>query len=119
MPSRAQRVEKVFSPRMEQEYTVGPVGFRALCARKPGAILETGLLHPPPAALRLFPLLGFPAHTLYPQGVCSIRSAAEPLAAALPYRRREFATLLTVSEHGGAYAPPCSCRILRGCMKCR
>ena len=32
-----QRVEKVFSPRVEQEYTVGPAGFRVLCPRKPGA----------------------------------------------------------------------------------
>ncbi len=49
------------------------------------------------AAHRPFPLLGFPAHTLYPQGVCSIRKAAEPLTAALPYRRGEFTTLSTVS----------------------
>ena len=40
--------------------------------------------------------LGFPAHTLHPQGVCSIRKAAEPLTAALPYRRGEFTTLSTV-----------------------
>ena len=40
--------------------------------------------------------LGFPAHTLHPQGVCSIRSAAEPLAAALPYRCGEFTILSTV-----------------------
>ena len=40
-------------------------------------------------------LLGFPAHTLYPQGVCGIRKAAEPLTAALPYRCGEFTTLLT------------------------
>jgi len=46
-----------------QEYTVGPAGFRALCARKSGAFLETGSLSPPLAAHRLFPLLGFPAHT--------------------------------------------------------
>ena len=43
-------------------------------------------------------LLGFPAHTLHPQGVCSIRKAAEPLTAALPYRRGEFTTLSTVSS---------------------
>ena len=43
-------------------------------------------------------LLGFPAHPLHPQGVCSIRKAAQPLTAALPYRRGEFATLLTVSR---------------------
>ena len=42
-------------------------------------------------------LLGFPAHTLYPQGVCSIRKAAEPLTAALPFRRGELTTLSTVS----------------------
>ena len=41
--------------------------------------------------------LGFPAHTLHPQGVCGIRKAAEPLTAALPYRRGEFTTLSTVS----------------------
>ena len=57
----------------------------------------------PLAALRLFPLLGFPAHTLHPQGVCSIRKAAEPLTAALPYRRGEFTTLSTVS--GRKYTP--------------
>ena len=39
---------------MVQEYTVGPAGFRVLCPRKPEAILETGSLHPPLAALRLF-----------------------------------------------------------------
>ena len=41
-------------------------------------------------------LLGFPAHILHPQGVCSIRKAAQPLTAALPYRRGEFTTLSTV-----------------------
>ena len=90
---------------------------RILCIRCLGAFLETGSLHPPLAALRLFPLLGLsprqeppcggcapkracgrsPAHTLYPQGVCSIRKAAKPLTAALPYRRGEFTTLSTVS----------------------
>ena len=94
----SQRVEKVFSPCVEQEYTVGPAGFRAQSARKPGAFLETGSFYPPPAALRLFPLLGFPAHTLHPQGVCGIRRAAKPLTAALPYRRGEFTTLSTVSD---------------------
>ena len=69
------------------------------CALHPetGAFLETGSFYPPPAALRLFPLLGFPAHTLHPQGVCGIRKAAQPLTAALPYRRGEFTTLSTVS----------------------
>ena len=43
-------------------------------------------------------LLGIPAHTLHPQGVCSIRRAAKPLTAALPYRREEFTTLSTVSS---------------------
>ena len=38
-----------------------------------------------------------PAHTLYPQGVCRIRKAAEPLTAALPFHRGEFTTLLTIS----------------------
>ena len=42
-------------------------------------------------------LLGFPAHTLHPQGVCSIRKAAEPLTAALPYRCGEIAALSTAS----------------------
>ena len=51
----------------------------------------------PLAALRLFPLLGFSAHTLHPQGVCGIRRAAKPLTTALPYHRREFTILLTVS----------------------
>ena len=51
----------------------------------------------PLAALRLFPLLGFPAHTLHPQGVCSIRKAAQPLTTALPYRRGKLTTLLTIS----------------------
>ena len=32
---------------MGQEYTVGPADFRALCARKSGAFLETGSLSPP------------------------------------------------------------------------
>ena len=41
--------------------------------------------------------LGFPAHTLYPQGVCSIRKAAQPLTAALPFRCGEVATLSTGS----------------------
>ena len=42
-------------------------------------------------------LLGFPAHTFHPQGVCGIRKAAQPLTAALPYRRGEFSTLSTDS----------------------
>ena len=89
---------KVFSPRMVQEYTVGPANFRALCTRKPGAFLETGSLFPPLAAHRPFPPLGFPAHTLHPQGVCGIRRAAQPLTAALPFRRGEFTALSTVSK---------------------
>ena len=44
-------------------------------------------------------LLGFPAHTLHPQGVCSIRRAAKTLTAALPYRRGEFTTLSTASNY--------------------
>ena len=43
-------------------------------------------------------LWGFPAHTLYPQGVCGIRKAAQPLTAALPFRCGEFTTLLAVSK---------------------
>ena len=43
--------------------------------------------------------LGFPAHTLHPQGVCIIRKATEPLTADLPYRRGEFTTLSTVSYY--------------------
>ena len=45
-------------------------------------------------------LLGFPAHTLHPQGVCGIRKAAEPLTADLPYRRGKFITLSTASAGG-------------------
>ena len=45
-------------------------------------------------------LLGVPAHTLHPQGVCGIRKAAEPLTAALPYRRGEYNTLSIVKKHG-------------------
>ena len=54
-------------------------------------------------------LLGFPTHTLHPQGVCGIRKAEEPLTAALPYRRGEFTTLSTVSiaiVYWGAAAKP-------------
>lgn len=97
---------------MVQEYTVGPAGFRVLYPRKPGAFLETGSLYPLLAALHPFPLLGFPAHTLYPQGACGIRKAAEPLTAALPYRCGEFTTLLTVcavifqGETGLTFLPP-------------
>ena len=43
--------------------------------------------------------LGFPAHTLHPQGVCGIRKAAEPLTAALPYRCGESTTLSTISGY--------------------
>ena len=50
-------------------------------------------------------LLGFPAHTLHPQGVCSIRKAAEPLTAALPYRCRKFITLSTASAEPLKAAP--------------
>ena len=46
-----------------------------------------------------------PAHTLYPQGVCSIRKAAEPLTAALPYRHGGSTTLPIVSHAGGAMLP--------------
>ena len=60
----------------------------------------------PLAALRLFPLLGFSAHTLHPQGVCGIRRAAKPLTAALPYHRREFTTLSTVSKTTCSLSPP-------------
>ena len=91
-----------------------PAPFRA---RQSCHFLETGSLHPPLAALRLFPLLGLsprqeppcggcapkracgrsPAHPLHPQGVCGIRKAVQPLTAALPYRRGEFTTLSAVS----------------------
>ena len=74
-----------------------PSRFPCALHTETGAFLETGSFYPPPAALRLFPLLGVPAHTLHPQGVCGIRKAAEPLTAALPYRRGEFTTLSTVS----------------------
>ena len=69
-------------------------------------------------------LLGFPAHTLYPQGVCSIRKAAKPLTAALPYRRGEFTTLSTASflfiqplfytkSSPTARGPSASCKLFR------
>ena len=69
-------------------------------------------------------LLGFPAHTLYPQGVCSIRKAAKPLTAALPYRRGEFTTLSTASflfiqplfytkSSPTARGPSVSCKLFR------
>ena len=59
-------------------------------------------------------LLGFPAHTLHPQGVCSIRKAAQPLTAALPYRCGEFATLLTVSRPARMIRAGCAlfCEVL-------
>ncbi len=62
----------------------------------PGAFLETGSFYPPPAALRLFPLLGFP-RTLHPKECAASIKAAKPLTAALPYRCGEFTTLSTVS----------------------
>ena len=96
------------------------------------------------AAHRPFPLLGLsprqeppcggcapkracgrsPAHTLYPQGVCSIRKAAKPLTAALPYRRGEFTTLSTASflfiqplfytkSSPTARGPSASCKLFR------
>ena len=88
----------------------GVIASQSLLDVVPSAFLETGSFYPPPAALRLFPLLGFPTHTLHPQGVCGIRKAAQPLTAALPYRRGEFTTLLTVSDYyaGGFYAYSCS-----------
>ena len=102
---------------MVKKYVAGLTVFRAQDARKTGAFLETGSLHPPLAALHLFPLLGLsprqeppcggcapkhacgrsPAHPLHPQGVCGIRNAAEPLTAALPYRCGESTTLSTIS----------------------
>ena len=44
---------------MARGNVIGLTGFRASCARKPGAFLETGSLYPPQAALRPFPLLGY------------------------------------------------------------
>ena len=40
---------------MAKKYVADLTVFRAQDARKTGAFLETGLLDPPPAALRLFP----------------------------------------------------------------
>ena len=40
---------------MVKKYVAGLTVFRAQDARKTGAFLETGSLHPPLAALRLFP----------------------------------------------------------------
>ena len=40
---------------MAKKYVADLTDFRAQDARKPGAFLETGSLHPPLAALRLFP----------------------------------------------------------------
>ena len=54
--------------------------------------------------------LGFPAHTLYPQGVCGIRKAAQPLTAALPYRCGESTSLSTASPlivSKKSFGPPC------------
>ena len=48
-------------------------------------------------ALRNAPAGAVPRTPLHPQGVCGIRKAAEPLTAALPYRRGEFTTLSTAS----------------------
>ena len=45
----------------------------------------------------VYPFLGFPRTPFTRSGVCSIRKAAKPLTAALPYRRGEFTTLSTVS----------------------
>ena len=45
----------------------------------------------------VYPFLGFPRTPCTRSGVCSIRKAAKPLTAALPYRRGEFTTLSTVS----------------------
>ena len=94
---------------MVKKYVADLAVFRAQDARKTGAFLETGSLHPPLAALRLFPLLASSPRQeppcggcaskraggaqsrapLHPQGVCGIRKAAEPLTAAstLPLRR--------------------------------
>ena len=44
-----------------------------------------------------FPSVGFPRTPFTRSGVCSIRKAAKPLTAALPYRRGEFTALSTVS----------------------
>ena len=44
---------------MVKKYVAGLTVFRAQDVRKMGAFLETGSLHPPLAALRLFPLLGY------------------------------------------------------------
>ena len=111
---------------MAKKYITGLIVFRAQDARKTGAFLEAGSLHPPLAALRLFPLLGLsprqeppcggcapkracgrsPAHPLHPQGVCGIRKAAEPLTAALPYRCGESTTLSTISGYSKPEAVP-------------
>ena len=60
---------------MAKKYAAGLIVFRAQDARKTGAFLETGSLHPPLAALRLFPLLGLYPRQEPPCGGCAPKRA--------------------------------------------
>ena len=52
--------KKPFFPRVGQEYTVGPAGFRALCARKSGPSSKRARFLRRWRRIARFPFLGFP-----------------------------------------------------------
>ena len=76
---------------MVKKYIAGLTVFRAQDARKTGAFLETGSLHPPLAALRLFPLLGLSPRQEPPCGGCAPKRAGGRSPAHPPFPRTGYA----------------------------
>ena len=76
---------------MVKKYVAGLTVFRAQDVRKMGAFLETGSLHPPLAALRLFPLLGLSPRQEPPCGGCAPKRAGGRSPAHPPFPRTGYA----------------------------
>ena len=76
---------------MAKKYVADLTVFRAQDARKTGAFLETGSLHPPLAALHLFPLLGLSPRQEPPSAV-ALQNAPAGAVPRTPFTRKGYAT---------------------------
>ena len=76
---------------MVKKYVAGLTVFRAQDVRKMGAFLETDSLHPPLAALRLFPFLGLSPRQEPPCGGCAPKRAGGRSPAHPPFTRKGYA----------------------------
>ena len=76
---------------MTKKYVASLIVFRAQDARKTGAFLETGSLHPPLAALHLFPLLGLSPRYKSRLAAAALRNAPAGAVPRIPFTRKGYA----------------------------